>query len=292
MTSNAKWLQAMMVAIGLLLAGCQANITVMQIPGQGQVPRWYVCRRVPVKDGIVVDGRMDEAAWKSADWTEDFVDIEGTDSPRPAPRFATRVKMLWDEEYLYVGAWMDEPHVWGTLTEYDQIVFHDNDFEIFIDPNGDTEEYYEIEINALNNIFDLFLVKTYINGGPSLHDWDLKGMKHAVWIDGTLNDPTDIDKGWSVEFALPWSHLAVCARRSCPPTGLEQEPWRINFSRVQWQHEIVNGHYQKIPDTPEDNWVWSPQSAVNMHLPEHWGNVVFKNVIVNEAMADQLRNAR
>ena len=60
---------------------------------------------------------------------------------------------------------MEEPHVWGTLTKHDSVIFHDNDFEVFIDPNGDTLEYYEFEINALNTGWDLFLDKPYRQGG-------------------------------------------------------------------------------------------------------------------------------
>jgi hypothetical protein len=182
--------------------------------------------------------------------------------------------MLWDDEYLYVAAWLEEPHVWGTLTEYDQIVFYDNDFEIFIDPNGDTEEYYEIEINALGTIFDLFLFKTYRNGGPAMHDWDAKGMKTGIHIDGTLNNPSDVDQAWSIEFAIPWQTLRVAARTDCPPRP--GDAWRINFSRVQWQHLVEDERYVKVPDTREDNWVWSPQGEINMHAPQHWGFVIFE----------------
>ena len=53
------------------------------------------------------------------------------------------------------------------------------------------------------------------------------------------------------------------------------ETWRINFSRVQWRHEVVDGKYHKVPKTPEDNWVWAPQGAINMHIPEMWGYVTF-----------------
>lgn len=233
-------------------------------------PKSYTCRRV--REPITVDGRLTDAEWSHAPWTDDFVDIEG--SVRPQPRFRTRAKMLWDDEYLYVSAWLEEPHVWGTLTEYDQIVFYDNDFEIFIDPNGDTEEYYEIEINALGTIFDLFLFKTYRNGGPAMHDWDAKGMKTGIHIDGTLNNPNDVDQAWSIEFAIPWQTLRVAARTDCPPKP--GDAWRINFSRVQWQHLVEDGRYQKIPDTREDNWVWSPQGEINMHAPQHWGFVEFE----------------
>lgn len=252
-------------------AGCATS---REVTGERGVlvngaPKHYVCRRAP--GAIAIDGRLDDAAWTGAAWTDAFVDIEG--DHKPAPRFETRAKMLWDDEYLYIGARLQEPHIWATLTERDEIVFNDNDFEIFIDPDGDTEQYYEVEVNALNTIFDLFLVKTYIDGGPALHDWDLKGMKHAVHIGGTLNNPSDLDAGWSIEFALPWAHLAPAARTATPPHS--GGVWRINFSRVQWRHRVVDGRYEKLPGPREDNWVWSPQGVVNMHLPERWGMVEF-----------------
>jgi len=167
-------------------------------------PKRYVCRRTTKP--VVIDGRMDEPAWADASWTDYFIDIEG--AAKPKPRFATRAKMLWDEAYFYIAAELTEPHVWGALKARDQIVFHDNDFEVFIDPDGDTREYYEIEINALNTIFDLFLERTYIDGGPARHEWNLEGLKTAVHVDGTLNDPSDVDGGWSDAFALPWRSLA------------------------------------------------------------------------------------
>src|SRR5262245_14094530 len=105
-------------------------------------PKGYVCHRAATPPAI--DGKLDDAAWRNAPWTDDFVDIEG--DLRPRPRFRTRAKMLWDDHFFYVAAEMEEPHVWGTLTEHDSIIFHDNDFEVFIDPNGDNQEYYEFEI--------------------------------------------------------------------------------------------------------------------------------------------------
>ena len=98
-------------------------------------------------------------AWASAPWTETFVDIEGY--RRPEPRFKTRAKMLWDDEWFYVAAEMEEPDLWGTLTERDSVIFRDNDFELFIDPDGDTHGYYELEVNALGTPWDLLLIKGY-----------------------------------------------------------------------------------------------------------------------------------
>jgi hypothetical protein len=94
-------------------------------------------------------------------------------------------------------------------------------------------------------------------------------------VRGTINNPADVDSGWSVEIAMPWSALKHYAHRATPPQ--EGDQWRINFSRVEWLIEIVDGRYQKIKGKPEDNWVWSPQWVVNMHRPELWGYVQFSS---------------
>jgi hypothetical protein len=229
----------------------------------------YLCPRAP--HPLPIDGTLTDPAWQNAPWTDLFVDIEG--DKKPLPLFATQVKMLWDDEYFYIGARLEEPHVWATLTEHDSVIFQDNDFEIFIDPDGDNHDYYELEINALNTTWDLRLVKPYRDGGPALNEWEIPGMKTAIFVDGTLNDASDLDRGWSVEIALPWKVLQEYANRPTPPR--EGDQWRVNFSRVEWDIEIQEGKYVKIPDRPEHNWVWSPQGVIDMHRPELWGYVQF-----------------
>jgi hypothetical protein len=109
-------------------------------------PRGYVCYRADKTPTI--DGKLDEPAWQAAPWSDDFVDIEGDKKPRP--RHKTRMKMLWDDRFLYIGAQLEETHVWATLTKHDAVIFHDNDFEVFLDPDADSHLYAELEINALN----------------------------------------------------------------------------------------------------------------------------------------------
>jgi hypothetical protein len=241
-------------------------------------PKGYVCERAvtPVK----IDGKLDEDAWKAAAWTDTFVDIEG--DKKPLPRFKTRAKMLWDDQYFYVAAELEEPHVWGTIKKHDAVIFQDNDFEIFIDPDGDNQEYYELEINVLNTEWDLFLGKAYRDGGPAVNEWEIPGLVTATHVSGTLNDPTDKDMGWSVEFAIPWSGLAKYAHRPAPPKDGDQ--WRVNFSRVEWLHEVIDGKYKKVPNRPEANWVWSPQGVIDMHQPEHWAYVQFSTEAAGKAV--------
>jgi hypothetical protein len=248
------------VTVGVLFAS---------VAGAEQLPKRYDCRHTSAS--IKVDGRLDEAAWKQAPFTDLFVDIEGDRKPRP--RFATRAKMLWDNQYFYVAAEMEEPHVWATLTAHDSVIFHDNDFEVFIDPNGDTLEYYEFEINALNTGWDLFLNKPYRHGGKADNGWEIPGLKTAVSVRGTLNNPSDRDEGWTVEMAFPWKVLGEFAHKPAPPRRGDE--WRVNFSRVEWQHQVRDGRHEKIKGLKEDNWVWSPQGIINMHVPEKWGIVRF-----------------
>jgi len=263
----AGWLACSIVAApaGLSTAG-QADWREAMQP---IVPRSYLCRHTAKP--IVIDGKLDDAAWADAPWTEDFSDIQG--DAKPKPRFRTRAKMLWDDEYLYLAAELEEPHVWATLTNHDSVIFQDPDFEVFLDPKGETQPYYEFEMNALNTTWDLLLDKPYQDQGKPHNEWEIPGAKTAVHINGTLNQPADTDAGWTVEIAFPWKVLAEHARHQGPPT--EGEQWRIDFSRVEWQITTNGGRYQKVPGLPEDNWVWSPQGVVDMHRPEMWGLVQF-----------------
>ena len=184
----------------------------------------------------------------------------------PAPRFQTRAKMLWDDTYFYVAALLEEPHVWGTLTKHDSVIFQDNDFEIFIDPDGDNHEYYEIEINALNTEWDLFLKKPYRDGGPAINEWEIPGLKNGRSCRRARSTtPKDTDKSWSVEFAIPWKVLAEFAHRPRPratATSGASTSRGSNGSTRSWTASIA-----RCRTLAEDNWVWSPQGVIDMHRP-------------------------
>ncbi|MCY1633662.1 carbohydrate-binding family 9-like protein [Marinifilum sp. D737] len=243
-------------------------------------PESYMCYQSGAD--IVIDGLLSDEEWGKANWTSKFVDIEG--DKKPKPKYKTRVKMLWDENYFYIAAELQEPHIWAKLKQRDTVIFYDNDFEVFIDPQGDNHRYYEFEINALNTIWDLMLAKPYRDGAPAINAWDIKGLKSAVKVYGTLNNPKDKDKKWTLEIAFPWEVLKECAYQGRKPKSGEQ--WRVNFSRVNWEVEHKDGKYLKKinPKTekvyPEYNWVWSPQGVIAMHQPETWGYVEFTDEIV------------
>ena len=274
MLSSAKWSKYFSVW-GLLLFACSKGFSQQYLTTFEQMQNQpLVYQALKTTETITVDGKDDESAWSTAPWSSSFVDIEG--DARSAPKFDTRVKMCYDEQYLYLFTQMEEPHIWGDITEHDDIIYHNNDFEVFLKPDVHADHYFEIEINVLNTVFDLFMPRPYRFGGKAQIHWDTKGIKTAVFHQGTANNPHDTDQYWTVEMAIPFAALHSFGTPKTPETN---SYWAINFSRVQWQHEVEHHSYtRKTVDgkrLPEDNWVWSPIGLIDMHYPERWGYIQF-----------------
>lgn len=250
--------------------------------GQAQLknnaPKSHIAYKVSVP--INIDGEDSDPAWNNTEWSELFIDIEGVKQPK----YKTQVKMLWDDTYYYILAKLEEPHVWGDITKRDAVIFKNNDFEVFIDPDGDSHNYYELEINALNTAWDLFVSKPYRDTNVVLNDWDVIGLKSAVKVNGTINNADDVDKGWVLEIAIPWSAYRIGYYHKNVPSD---KFWRVNFSRVNWEFQLDQGKYSRKKDKKgkplhEYNWVWSPMGVINMHEPEKWGYVYFSSKEVGE----------
>ncbi len=266
----------------------------------------YTCYRT--RGPLPLDGTLSARAWQIAPKSARFVD---TVSGAPG-LFDTRAAALWDDQNLYVGFWIEEPFVEARHTERDSIIFQENDVEVFID-GGDC--YYEFEINALNTIyeimfiwrdaftrgsrfdvpeFDLYTKKVFSFGGDydrtpasfwtgthprgtrwAFLDWDFPGLRTAVHVDGTLNDASDLDRGWTVEIAFPWAGMGWLANgRSLPPK--DGDAWRMFFGR--FEKLLMSG--QEV--SPHPAWVMSPHGVYDTHLPECFPYVDFSEEYVEE----------
>ncbi|NNC85954.1 MAG: carbohydrate-binding family 9-like protein [Bacteroidia bacterium] len=250
----------------------QSDEFVIDVSNELVQPKHYIVSKT--SNAITMDGLANETDWQNAKFSDSFIDIEGIKKPK----YDTKMKMLWNEEYLYVYAELEEPHVWGNLKQRDTIIFYNNDFEIFLDPSGDTRNYGEIEINALGTVWDLLLDKPYRVGGKANNHWNLDDLQYAIHINGTLNDPSDIDSYWTVEMAIPLK--ALIELRNKPRTiPKEGEQWKVNFSRVHWDHDVTDGVYSRKIENGnflrEYNWVFSNQGKINMHEPEKWATLQF-----------------
>ncbi|WP_308234288.1 carbohydrate-binding family 9-like protein [uncultured Prevotella sp.] len=259
---NKKILIATLIAASSTAAAFAQDGLLKKYAQRLSTPRNYVCYRTTEK--IKIDGKLKEHSWSKAAEPESFVDISGEGFPKPI--YDTKARMMWDNNYLYVAAVMEEPNIVAHLTQRDTIIYHDNDFEVFIDPTGDGQNYFEIENNARGVVFDLMLDRAYRSGGNFHIQWDCPGLKLAVSHDGTLNKEKDKDRSWTVEMAIP--HKAITRNFTNPLVA--GNIWRLNFSRVEW---LKKGG-------PEENWVWTPTGEINMHAPNQWGFLQFsdKNV--------------
>jgi hypothetical protein len=252
----------------------------------------YTCRKI--SGGIEINGDLSKPEWTHCEKSGRFVDMV-TGEPG---WFDTRSAALWDEENLYIAFWAEEPFVNATQKERDSIVFLENDLEVFID-GGDC--YYELEVNALNTVYEVFFIwkdaykkgsrfdvpefdvfkeKALTFGGNydrtgdsfwwgkhprglrwAFLDYDMEGLKTAVKVDGKINDFTHVDKGWTLEIAIPWKSLKWLANgRSLPPK--EGDIWRIFLGRFQ----KMTPSGQEVD--PHPAWVLSKHGVYDTHLPE------------------------
>lgn len=234
-------------------------------------------------DDITIDGALNESSWKKARWTDSFghIFMEGYKKPF----LATHAKMLWDEKQFFAAVKLEEPNLLGHVVEKDSEIYFDNDIELFIDVDNDSQNYIELEFNCLGTVWDMLLPKEYGRGGiPFRHPkiegsrpWDLEGLRVAVRMEGSINYPLDTDNGWIIEISIPWESL----RKTCRDGSALNQPgcnFRLNFSRVEhpWPRTwpVIDWENRGGPCW---DWTWSPNLVYNMHSCESWGKVILSD---------------
>ncbi len=197
-------------------------LAVVQVEGKERVRPIYIAYRIPF--GVIkIDGKLDEPAWRKAPSTGNWP----TYNNRPA-KFETYAKLLWDEKYLYVGIYCEDDDIWGNFTERDQPLFKEEVVEFFIDANRNHRDYIELQVSPRGVIFDSFFERYRWPRPWGRLSYD-SGMEVSVSVDGTLNNSSDRDKGWMVEFRLPWSKLGPAFH--LPPE--DGDEWLVNFYRLE-----------------------------------------------------------
>lgn len=259
----------------------------------------YIAKKI--EDSITINGDITKAVWQQAQWSKRFVDMV-TGQPG---MYNTQTALLWNKEYLYIAFAIEEPFVEAYQTQRDSIVFLENDVEVFID-GGDC--YYELELNATNTVYEVFFIwkdaytrgskfdipqfdvhhpQAYTFGGDydrsgatfwkgthprgirwAFTNFDMPGLQTAVQVDGTLNDNSDIDSGWSAEIAIPWQSLGLLANgRSIPPQSGDE--WVMFLGRFQ---KLMAGG---IEVTPHPAMALNSHGVYDTHMPDKWSRVRF-----------------
>ncbi|MBN1400206.1 MAG: carbohydrate-binding family 9-like protein [Anaerolineae bacterium] len=203
---------------------------------------------------IVIDGRLDEAAWADAQAVSLLLADSGA-----GPRQETIARLLWDDDYLYVSFLCQDRDIWGITTERDQDIYNQEVVEVFVDADRDDRGYVEIEVSPLNAVLDLFM----LNNGThrkGLWDWNSEGLLTAVSVDGDPSRRESADRSWTVEMAIPMADF-LTAPHVPPEVG---DVWHLNLYRI---------------DRGEDGdeySAWSSPGRINYHTPERFGCLVFE----------------
>ena len=163
------------------------------------------------------------------------------------PRQATSVRVAWSAEELRVLFHAEDTHPWATLTERDAPLYEEEVVEVFLDPVGDLESYFEIEVNPLNAVLDLVLRRNR-SGYVKDFAWRCAGLRTAV---------VKTDAAWTAELAIPFRSLMA----EPPRAG---DCWRVNFCRID-----------RPPGVPRELSSWSPAGRANFHTPERFGTLRF-----------------
>lgn len=269
-------------------------------------PPAYTCLRTRIRPSP--GGLLPDDAWQDAARSPRFVDMV---TGQPAI-FDTRAAALWDNDNLYIRFWVEEPFVEAALTQRDSLIFNENDVEVFID-GGDC--YYELEINALGTLYEVFFIwqDAYRRGSRfdvpefdllsrkalsfagnydrtpatfwwgthprgarwAFLDWDFPGLRSAVAVDGRINNRDSIDRGWTVSLAFPWAGMNWLAGSRSLPP-LDGDIWRLFFGRFE-KLELAG----QRPE-PQPAWCWTPHGVLDTHIPERFTRVMFSTAYAGQ----------
>ena len=200
---------------------------------------------------IKVDGVFDEPSWRAAKSTGAFRANDGSETVTSR----VEAKMLWDDSNLYFAFECDDTDLSATMTKRDEHLWQEEVVEVFIDPDGDEKNYIELEVNPLGAFLDLFVLTPVV---PIPYESYNIPAKWAVKVDGTVQNSSDRDRGWSVELAVPLKE-AVTAPNRPPKDG---DRWRLNLYRIERK--------------PKDQLIaWSPTLKPSFHTPSRFGEVTF-----------------
>ncbi len=218
-----------------------------EIAGLPPVPSYSI---KTTKEKISVDGKLTEKAWKQAVPVTLMFPWED----QTGKKQRTTVKLLRDENYLYVGYECEDSDITAILENRDDPVYKDDCVEIFINTNPKADHYFGFEMNARGVLYDYFF--SY----PTKHDLtpNLEGVLLKTEINGTLNQAGDQDRNWTLEVAIPFKSL-----NAIPKKG---EQWNIQLNR--WDGTE--------PKRQLSMWSNSGMKKPNPHNPERFGKLFFK----------------
>lgn len=164
-----------------------------------------------ISDKIEIDGKINESVWQTAPIAGDFITFE-PDNGKPIPENKkTEVRVLYDNDAIYIAAVMNDENpekILREITQRDDFGTSDV-FGVFINGFNDGQQDFQFFVNAADGQADCITTDT--NGED--YSWD------AVW----RSKAVITDKGWNVEMRIPYAALRFSAEK--------KQTWGLNFFR-------------------------------------------------------------
>lgn len=242
---------------GLLLPAVLAVLVPAAVRADKDEPpsvRLAECRRAA--EPITIDGTIDEPAWEKAQVLQDFSAFW----EKRKAKTATRVRLLWDNAYLYFAADMEDSDLYADVKEHNGMTWTNDVFELFFKPAAAAGQYYEFQVTPLNTQLELFFPSRGSGGYPRAKAQGRLGLESAVKLQGTLNNWQDQDTGWTVEGRIPWSAFGKTGGRPRPG-----ESWRFALCRYD---------YSAAFDSPDLSST-APLTKPSFHRHEDYGELKF-----------------
>lgn len=230
-----------------------ARITLEGPAPQDDLPQVVIPR---ASGPIAPDGRLDEAAWRSAPVLK-FSDSMGRDTP---VRYPTELRLLYDDAHLYVFFSSTDADITERFSQRDDPIYDHETVEVFIMPKVVAPElgpYVELQASPGGVIFDASF-EGRRRGMNTKFDAD---QTVGTRIEGTLNGP-EADTAWFSEWVVPWSGIRGAGG---PPKPGDE--WRMNAFRIEKHNEggSLKGEFT----------AWSPPKVGDFHNVARFGRMKF-----------------
>ena len=232
---------------GILILGCTGNIS-----------NEYQIEAAHISKPPVIDGNPDDAPWQLA--KPIYLKDNRSGNPVNDPKLMTQVMACYDDDNLYLAFICHDPDIWTTFTQRDEHLWEQEAVEVFIDVDDIAETYVEVEVSPANVLFDSYIVDPKNIDVPATAQLNLKGIRTAVKVNGTLNRHDDKDESWTVEIAMPFKDFTNEQTRQITAETVI----RINFYRLDMNEGMERGAF-----------AWSPTGA-SFHKPSVFGRLVLK----------------
>ncbi|MDD3725731.1 MAG: carbohydrate-binding family 9-like protein [Candidatus Ratteibacteria bacterium] len=217
---------------------------------------------------VVIDGKLDDSVWKRA--TRYNLSLS-KDRRSDVPQEGGEVMLAWDDEFLYIGAYLIDSDIIQTGEE-DQMHFYTTGdvLEVFLKP--EKEEWYWELYGTPNNKKTVFWFpsRKFLGIFRNMDRWtkNMVDIKVATQIEGTLNNSNDRDRYWTIELSLPVRNIApwyMFTPRQEHYFGPGSE-WRILISRYNYSKYLKKKELSMFPQLSQSNF----------HFLEEYGIIRFE----------------